>query len=326
MSMEAGGGVRGGAPPERKGSLEDVAGLVVGHWTDLDAITGVTVVVAPPGTIGSGEIRGCAPATRETDILAPHATVTTVDAVCLSGGSAFGLGAAQGVVEWLAEQGRGHPTRYRPVPIVPAASIYDLNLGSPDAYPRPEHARAAIEAGNGGAEGTVGAGTGTSVGKRGGNDWATKGGVGQASLRWEVEPAAYVTVAALAVVNTLGDVLAEDGSVLAGCRHPEAGYWEVPATAENTALIVVATDARLDKIQAFLIAQRAQDALAATIRPPHTRYDGDSTFALATGEVDVTGPLSVDRIAEEAGRVAAQAVRQAVRTASPVGGVPSMFG
>lgn len=300
-------------------SLEDVAGIRVGHWTDLEGLTGVTVVVCPEGTVGSGELRGGAPGTRETALLAPAMTVERVDAIVLCGGSAFGLGAVQGVMEWLEERGRGYPTRHGPVPIVPAAVIYDLGIGSVRARPGPAQAVAAIEAGNGAERGTVGAGTGAMVGLRAGAEWATKGGLGQASERLEPD----VTVAALAVVNTVGDVLDEDGRVLAGCRHPDASQSAAPSLGTQTALLVVATDARLSKLHCYLLAQQAQDGLAATVRPAHTRYDGDTAFSLSTGAVEVTGPEVVDRISEAAGRVMARAIRDAVRSASPAGGVPA---
>ena len=295
-----------------EGLLEDVAGIRVGHWTDHPARTGVTVVICPAGTIGSGEVRGAAPGTRETALLRPGMTVEQVDAVCLAGGSAFGLGAAQGVMEWLEERGRGFPTSGGPVPIVPAAVVFDLEVGEA-ARPGPNEARMAIEAGNGADRGRVGAGTGALVGRRAGREWSSSGGLGQASQRLPIG----VTVAALAVVNTLGDVLSETGQVLSGSRHPDRSYWGTLDLGSATALLVVATDARLTKLEAFLLAQRAQDAVASTVAPAHTRYDGDTAFSLATGGVEVPRPHSVDRIAETAGSVTVRAIRDAVLSASP---------
>ena len=284
--------------------ITEVAGVTVGHWTGTG--TGVTVVLCPPGTVGSAEVRGGAPATRETALLDPSRTVEHVDAVVLSGGSAFGLAAADGVMQWLVEQGRGFPTRGGPVPIVPAASIYDL-VEAGDERPGPEQGRIAVQAASRGGSfdvGRVGAGTGATLGKWRGPDHATPGGLGSASAR--VDDA---TVGALAVVNAIGDVVAEDGTVLAGSTAPDdAPSFPDPAPFEATTLVVVATDARLTKAECHLVAQSGHHGMAAAVRPSHTRHDGDLVVALATGAVDA----HLDRLRVAAADVVARAVRSAV--------------
>ena len=285
--------------------ITDVPGVRVGHWTGAN--TGVTVVLLPPGTIGSGEVRGGAPATRELALLEPTRTVETVDAVVLTGGSAFGLATADGVVQYLAEQGRGVETRGGPVPIVPTAAIYDLTEGG-GVRPGAAEGRAAVEAAAAGtvlALGRVGGGRGARVGTWRGVDAAVWGGAGSASLR--VDDA---TVGALAVVNAVGDVLDADGRILAGSSAPP----DVPAfpeqlmEREHTTLVCVATDARLTKSDCFLLAQSGHHGLARAIHPSHTRFDGDLVVAVSTGVVDAT----VDRIRVAVTDVVAAAVRSAV--------------
>ena len=268
-------------------SLTDVAGIRVGHWTDSAARTGCTVVLAPPeGAVAGVDVRGSAPGTRETDLLRPGRTVERVHAVLLAGGSAFGLGAADGVMRYLSERSIGIEVGESRVPIVPAAVIFDLQVGSA-VHPGPEEGYAAcIDAERGGspASGRIGAGTGATVGKLMGVETAAPGGLGMASVRL---PSGAV-VAALAVVNAVGDIVGRDGGVLAGgsedaWRHVlEVGPPDrlVPA---NTTLGVVATDAALDKVGCTKLAEVAHDALALAIRPVHTIYDGDTVFALSAG-------------------------------------------
>jgi L-aminopeptidase/D-esterase-like protein len=293
-----------------------IRGLRIGHATG--AGTGVTVMLFPAGSVGSAEVRGGAPATRETDLLDPSRTVARVDAIALAGGSAFGLAAADGVMRHLAERGQGFATAGGPVPIVPAACIFDLvEAGGPpptadDGY------RAATAAARGEdlQVGAVGAGAGATVGKWRGREGAVPGGVGAAAT--DVDG---VRVGALAVVNALGDVIAEDGTMLAGSTSsPDApGFPTLQPFEEgraNTTLVVVVTDARLDKDACFLVAQSAHDGIARALRPAHTRYDGDIAYAVATGTSVVTDPPgpepSLDRIRVAATDMIAVAIRASV--------------
>ncbi len=288
------------------GTIVDVPGVLTGHWTGER--TGVTVLVLPAGSVGAAELRGGAPATRELAVLEPGRTVEAVDAVVLTGGSAFGLAAADGVMAWLAERGRGFPTRAGPVPIVPAAAIFDL-VESEGARPGPAEGRAAADAATGDSlpTGRVGAGRGATVGKWRGPEHATAGGLGSASAR--VDDA---IVGALAVVNACGDVVDRDGTVLAGSRAgPDAPWFPDPEPFNpepNTTLAVVATDARLTKAECWLLAQSAQHGIVHAVHPSHTRHDGDLVIAVATGAVDA----HLDRLRVAATEVVAAAVRDAV--------------
>jgi L-aminopeptidase/D-esterase-like protein len=282
--------------------ITDVAGVRVGHWSGEG--TGVTVVWAPSGTVGSGEVRGGAPATREAALLEPGRLVERVDAVVLCGGSAFGLAAADGVVRFLAERGQGFPTRAGPVPIVVAAGLFDLPVDHP---PGPDQGyAAAVDAARGepARSGRLGAGRGATVGKWRGRLEAVPGGLGTASVT-----EGDATVGALVACNALGDVIGETGEVLAGSTAPpEAQGFSVESPLQNTTLVVVATDARLGKAECHLLAQSAHDGLARALRPAHTRYDGDFAVALATGEVTA----HPDRLRVAVADVVAQAVRAAV--------------
>jgi L-aminopeptidase/D-esterase-like protein len=285
-------------------AITDVGGIRVGHWTGAD--TGVTVVWAPAGTVGSGEVRGGAPATRETTLLEPGRLVERVDAVVLSGGSAFGLAAADGVVRFLAERGQGFPTSAGPVPIVVGAALFDLPVarapGADDGW------AAAVDAARGGpaVSGRIGAGRGASVGKWRGRRYAVPGGLGTAAVR-----EGDATVGALVACNPLGDVLGADGTVLAGSTAPPGEpSFPAPTPFEHTTLVVVATDARVARAECHLLAQSCHDGLAQAIRPAHTRYDGDFAAVLATGEVDA----HPDRLRVAATEAVARAVRAAVKS------------
>jgi L-aminopeptidase/D-esterase-like protein len=284
-------------------SLTAVPGIRVGHWTGPD--TGVTVVWAPSGTVGSGEVRGGAPATRETALLEPARLVDRVDAVVLSGGSAFGLAAADGVMRFLAERGQGFPTSAGPVPIVVAAALFDLPVAR---TPGPEEGwAAAVDAARGesAVSGRLGAGRGATVGKWRGREYAVPGGLGTAAGR-----VGDATVGALVACNPAGDVIGPDGGVLAGSTAPPDGpSFPAPTAFEHTTLVVVATDARVSKAECQLLAQSAHDGLAQAIRPAHTRYDGDFAAVLATGEVDA----HPDRLRVAATETVARAIRAAVQ-------------
>lgn len=288
-----------------------IAGVRAGHLTL--AGTGVTVVLLPAGSVGAAEVRGGAPASREIDALHPARTVDQVDAVVFSGGSAFGLATADGVMRFLAERGQGFPTAGGPVPIVPAACVFDL-LESDGVPPTADdgYAAAIVAARDEPlAHGRVGAATGATVGKWLGRDHAVAGGVGIASAR--VDDA---TVAALAVVNAIGDVIDSDGRVLAGSTappdapaFPTPAPFEEDATRGNTTLVVVITDATCDKPACDLLARGAHNGFARALRPVHTRFDGDLAVAVATGAV----VAHLDRLAVVATDVVADAIRAAVR-------------
>jgi L-aminopeptidase/D-esterase-like protein len=294
-----------------------VDGLRVGHWTDERARTGCTVVLCPAGTVGSGEVRGGAPGTRETDLLRPGMLVHEVHAVLLTGGSAFGLAAADGVVRWLEERGVGFDTGVARVPIVPAAVVFDLGVGDPGVRPGPDAGYAACQAaGPDAAEGRIGAGTGATVAKLHGPQRAVSGGVGTAAVAED-----GVTVGALAVVNAYGEVVDDGGSVLAGAlpgEDPADDELLPPWPHTSTTIAVVGTDARLSRERAHLLAIAAHDGVARAVRPAHTMWDGDTVFTLATGRTEVAQPV-LERMAEE---VLAGAIRRAVRAGEGPRGHP----
>ena len=312
--------------------IEDLA---VGHWTDPIGLTGCTVVVPPPGNVAAASVRGGGPGTRETDLLQPQAHVESVSALLLTGGSAFGLAAAQGVVDWCERRGLGYSRFGRPIPIVPAAVLFDLMVGDWEARPGPAEGEAACLAASTaeGPLGNVGAGMGATVGKTAGPDHMTKGGLG-----WSVVEAGRVTVGALVAVNAGGDVLAEDGTVLAGTRAPGGAAAVLrerlavpPAAADgevrtepvppggSTTLAVVATNATLTKSEVHRVAVQAHDGMARAIFPVHTSYDGDTVFAVSVPRV----PAAMDLVAFLAEEALAAAIRAGVRAAGSVAGIPA---
>lgn len=313
------------------GSLTDVAGLSVGHHTDARRPTGCTVVLCPQGAVAGVDVRGAAPGTRETDLLRPGTLVPHVHAVLLSGGSAFGLDAAAGVMRWLEARGHGFVVGPACVPIVPAAVLFDLWLGDGSIRPDAEAGWAACEAASAvpPAQGSVGAGAGATLGKLFGVSHAMKGGIGSASLT-----VGAVTVAALVAVNALGDVVdPATGGLVAGARTADGRALrdtvaslcrgDLPAGAlagMSTTIGVIATDARLDKAQAGRLATMAHDGLARCIAPAHTLADGDTLFALATGASGRPGDMTV--LGTLAAEVTARAVLNAVRSAAARSGVP----
>jgi L-aminopeptidase/D-esterase-like protein len=301
------------------GDLTDVPGVRVGHWDDVRARTGCTVVLLPAdGAVTAVCVRGAAPGTRETDLLAPTGTVPVAHAVLLTGGSAFGLAAADGVMGWLEERGVGWPTPAGPVPVVPAAVLHDLGVGKSDVRPGADEGRSAAEAALAAApcgHGRVGAGTGATVGKLLGVEHRVDGGIGTASERL---PSGHV-VGAVAAVNAVGDVVDADGGVLAGPgtvrRLLARGGAEPPLPGTSTTLAVVATDLRLTKTQAHRVAVVAHDGMARAIHPVHTAYDGDAVFACSTASSDAPQPDDGQLLALEvaAAEVLAAAIRSAVR-------------
>jgi L-aminopeptidase/D-esterase-like protein len=297
--------------------LSDVKGIRVGHWTDPVGVTGCTVILTPDGTVGSCEWRGGAPGDREWVLLQPENRVDRVHAVVLSGGSAFGLATADGVMRWLEEQGIGWDVGgFVKVPIVPAAILFDLGIGESKARPGPEEGRKACEeAGPVFETGSVGAGTGCTAGKLFGVEHGVKAGIGSAAYK-----EGDLVVAAIVAANPVGDVLDEKGDILAGSRAPEGTPPLEFGPRQNTVLGVVATNARLTKSEAHLVARAGQDGVATVVRPAHTRYDGDVVFSLATGEVEAV----VDVVAALAPRVVADAIRQGVRAARGTGEIPGL--
>ncbi len=303
------------SPPNT--TLTAVAGIKVGHWTDEKALTGCTVILCEGGAVGGVDVRGGGPGTRETDLLAPGRLVERVDAVVLTGGSAFGLAAADGVMRWLEERGIGFDTGVVRVPIVPAAVIFDLGVGDKAVRPGPEQGYAACKAASAEPvrEGNVGAGTGATVGKWAGPQFAMKAGIGSSAL----PVPGGGTVGALAVVNTVGDVVDPlTGRLVAGAYDREAGTFvsrvasevsspfgsgqgrgassssptakgQSPLPGTNTVIAVVATDVAVSKEACHKVAQMAHDGLARTVYPAHTPWDGDTVFALSTCKRAVQG-------------------------------------
>jgi len=308
-------------------TLTRVAGIKVGHYTDAIAATGCTVVLCPPKTVGAVDVRGGAPGTRETDLLQAHNLVAEVTAVVLSGGSAFGLSSADGVMRWHIERGLGYQSRSGlTVPIVPAAILFDLGLGRQDVFPDSDAGYQACQnAGTGVVElGSVGAGIGARVGAIAGNERASKGGIGSAAIAL----GNGLVVAALMAVNAVGNVYDERGEILAGLRSSDgAGFDSVleaiaaassdgPAN-ESTVIGVIATNGALNKTGAQKVAQMAHDGIARAVNPAHTMYDGDTIFALATGQV----PADTSLVGAYAAEAVASAIRDAVRRATSLGGV-----
>ena len=309
-------------------------GFRAGHWTDRQGATGATVVLPPPtGTIASGEVRGGGPGTRETDVLSPLANAKEFHGLLLTGGSAFGLAAADGVVAWLEQHGIGYRTPAGIVPLGPGAVVYDLATGDPAARPGPEQGRAACEAATEAVErGSVGAGTGAAVGKILGREQSVKAGVGLASQALPAGPA----VSALAVVNAFGDVLGEHGEVLAGPWREGEGYlrttsllreqpFEPPSAGEdqpvgNTVLVCIATDATLSKADCAIVSKMAHAGLARAVDPVNTAVDGDVVFCLASGTAQPVHSLVAGVVAAA---LAAEAIRDAVRRATPLAGIPT---
>jgi L-aminopeptidase/D-esterase-like protein len=316
-------------PELAPGSLTDVRGIEVGHATNSQALTGCTVVLCREGAIAGGSVRGLAPGTRETDLLRPGKLVEKVHGILLTGGSAFGLAAADGVMRYLEERGIGFDTGVAKVPIVPGAVLFDLALG--DASVRPDaamgYAACAAASADECRQGNVGAGTGASVGKLMGLACATKAGLGTASLR-----VGRLVVAALVAVNAFGDILdPSTGAIIAGARNTTgAGFIDTAQALRsavvrralgftNTVIGVVATNARLDVAQVNEVAEAAHDGLARVVHPAHTLYDGDTLFALATGQVRAHLVLVSDMAAE----ATALAILNGVWAAEEACGLPT---
>jgi len=294
-------------------TITSVPGVRVGHWSDPVGVTGVTVVVPPAPNVAAVEVRGAAPGSRETALLAPGMRIETVQAIVLTGGSAFGLASADGVVAALEADGLGHETLAGVVPIVPAAVIFDLWLGDAAARPGPDDGAAAYRDATSDpvALGTVGAGTGAAVAGWRGPTHVRKGGIGSASTR-----VGEATVGALVVVNAVGDVFTLEGAPLTGGGHVPSGK-PVGPIEENTTLAVVATDAALDRSELTRLCVQGHDAMAACLRPSHTRYDGDAVFALSCGSVEADR----DALGAAAFEVVGRAIEAGIRAATTLGGL-----
>ena len=320
------------ATPYRK-SIVDVQGIKVGHFTDTESLTGCTVVLCPEGTVSGVDVRGSAPGTRETDLMKPGSLVNFVNAILLSGGSAFGLDAASGVMKYLEENGIGYKTNAGIVPIVPSAIIFDLGITGNHGRPGPDAGYSACTVANDShpEEGSVGAGTGATVGIIMGMSLATKGGVGSYSIKL-----GQSVVGALAVVNALGDVVDHHtGTILAGPRdtinggflstvdilsNPNYKSHRTPSIT-NTTLVIVATNAALNKEHTNKLAQVSHTGMAWSVRPCHLMEDGDVVFALATGSIG--GAIDMTQLCSTAALVVAESIRRAVTQAKGLGEIPS---
>jgi L-aminopeptidase/D-esterase-like protein len=320
--------------PSFRDAITDVPGIRVGHWTDRRAATGCTVVLCEKGAVGGVDVRGGAPGTRETDLLRPGTLVQGMHAVLLTGGSAWGLDAAGGVMRYLEERGVGWAFGGGPVPVVVGAVLYDLRLGRDDVRPDAEAGYRACRAARAGAvvQGSVGAGTGATVGKALGMERCLKGGLGTASEALASTGGGLV-VAALVAVNCFGEVVdPASGQVIAGPRGEGGGFvgtvdvlrgaGQAPWGGESTTLAVVATNARLTKEYACRVASVAHDGLARAIRPLHTMGDGDVVFTMATAQVALE-PMRYLALEALAAQAVERAVLKAVREARGLAGVPS---
>jgi L-aminopeptidase/D-esterase-like protein len=320
-------------PPNTDIGLTDIGGIKVGHHTLTERPTGCTVVLTEAGAVATVDIRGSSPGTRETALLEPTNTVQHVHGIVLAGGSAFGLAAADGVMRYLEERDIGYETPAAKVPIVPAAILYDLGIGDdPSVRPTADCGyRAAQNASDDPViEGSVGAGSGATVGKLGGPQRAMKGGLGTTA----VELPGGVLVAALMAVNAVGDILDPDtGAIIAGVRTPDGlGFANAHKMLQefnteqpphvNTTIGVVATNASLNKTQLALVARMAHDGLARAVRPSHTPSDGDAIFAIATGQI--RNSISLLQIGSAAANVTADAIVRGVRAATSLPGYPSV--
>lgn len=309
-------------------TLTAIEGIRVGHAHDLDGPTGCTVVLTPPHTVGGVDQRGGAPGTRETDLLRPMHLIQHVHGILLTGGSAYGLNAAAGVMQYLEEQHIGFDVGVGVVPIVPAAVIFDLDLGDPTIRPNADMGYMACRTATNApvAEGCVGAGTGARVGAFTGIQNACKSGIGSAAI----ELGDGVIVAVLMVVNAVGDVIDEQGRIIAGARqngrfmnmlaYLKANPSLSPPLSTNTVIGVVTTNANLTKEQTNKVAQMAHNGIVQAVRPAHTLFDGDTIFALATGAID---NVNVSAVGAYAAEMTALAIRRAVYQATPLSGLPT---
>lgn len=267
----------------------------IGHYTDLARGTGCTIIIPPSNNIASACVRGASPGTRELSLLAPDKKVSRINALVLTGGSAFGLGCAHGVMNVLADENIGYETQYGVVPIVPAAVVFDKNIGDPKAYPTNDNAIQAFKNAkyNNNAMGCIGAGTGATIGKWMGMEAAMKAGIGISTLERN-----RISVSVLTVVNAVGDVIGYDGNIMAGAIDSKGNFhaqadslsrWQETklGMSANTVLSAVMTNAKITKQQAFFLAERAHFGIARRVDPSHTSFDGDIVFVISTPDVEV---------------------------------------
>ncbi|MDM8532987.1 P1 family peptidase [Anaerolineales bacterium HSG25] len=316
--------------------LTDISGLKVGHWTNLEAATGCTVVLCPAGAVAGVDVRGTAPGTREVALLDPVCMVDRVHGLLIGGGSAFGLNAADGVMRWLHEHNIGFDVGVAKVPIVPAAILFDLGIGEAEVWPDSVSGYGACQMATNApvAQGNVGAGTGATAGKLLGFQQATKTGLGSANRHF----ADGLIVSAMVAPNPMGDIYdPTTQQIIAGARQPNGGFadsltlmadmhrqqtespTESPTPISNTTLAIIATNARFNKTQATKIAQMAHDGLARTIRPIHTHFDGDTIFALSHGDKQA----DVSFVGAIAAEVLAEAVIAGTKAAESLHGLPA---
>lgn len=300
--MQRGGAPGPGGPTAAAGRARiSIPGVRVGHWSDARAMTGCTLIELPEGSVGSYEVRGGAPATRELDVLHPQKTVARVDGVLLTGGSAFGLAAADGVVRWMEEQGRGVPTPAGSVPIVPALGLFDLALGESSIRPDAQAGyRAASSAAAEFEVGPVGAGTGARS-----SQWRGPGQAHRAGLGFAEHRLGQLRVAAICAVNALGDIRQESDPPSFSAAEAFAALASGPLPRTHTTIGVVITNAQLDKVGCKVVAEGGHDGLARAVFPPHTRMDGDALIAVATGQVSAP----VDTVRMLANAAVADAIR-----------------
>ena len=300
----------------------------IGHYTDRENITGSTVILCPPNTVASCHIFGSAPGSRELALLDPSRKINSINALLLTGGSAFGLDAAGGVVQYLEENNIGYETHFGVVPIVPAAVIYDLNIGNSKIRPISENAYQACQiAGQDfDSQGSIGAGTGATVGKWSGIDNAMKGGLGISSIKLD-----DIFVSAISIVNTVGDIVDGNGEIIAGAIDKKGNFfakgdatkrWNPPEVgfSENTLLSVILTNANLTKLEANILSKRAQNGVARAVIPASTSYDGDVIFTLACG-VNRKDPDTIYEMAAEAVR---RSIISGVQNAESLGGIRAL--
>jgi len=303
-------------------------GVYFGHFEDIDAITGVSVLIFPDGAVASCDVRGSAPGTREIALLEPTKMIEKIHGICLAGGSAFGLSAASGVMRYLREKNIGFDTPFGKVPIVPSAIIYDLGIGRSDIFPDEEMGyKACLNLKEEAHEGSIGAGTGATVGKILGMNKATKSGIGFYS-----EEVCGVEISSFSVVNAFGDIY-ENGKIIAGARKligkgflntenylkTFVGHLTMNKI-ENTTLVVVITDAKIEKSEAKKISEMAHDGVARAIKPVHTMLDGDIVFTVSTCKgkrIDLT------TLGTYAARVTEKSIIRAIKTSKSLGGIPS---
>ena len=312
--------------------ITDVPGVKVGHWTDEFSMTGCTVVICDLGAVGGVDVRGSSPGTRETDLLSPYKKIERINAVLIGGGSAYGLAAADGVMNYLEERGKGFKIGTNTVPIVPAAILFDLSVGDGRIRPSSSEGYIACENSSHGIvqTGSVGAGTGATVAKVSGLNSSIKGGIGSSSVFIGDD----LVVGAVVAVNAIGSIHdPHTGELIAGARDQnnemisanqvllERGYENKADLGSNTTIGIIATNAKLSKTEANQVASVSHDGIALAVRPAHLLGDGDTMFALSTCE---TKNFDFDQIIAAAVQVTSMAVVNAVKTAKSLGGIPSL--